>query len=759
MSHVRSRRRGQIHDDDYSEGEETESIAEQSSDAADSSDGQDSSSDDDSEDGESISGSDSEDDEETESVQNDTPAVQKNKEPVKAETSEALSDREKQILERREYRRKLAEDPSFVPYVGQFWSHDDRYRDDALRPARDQQPESSTKPERRQQPQQNKNYRRVPDGLINQKWSHDGYEWLLRMDEEDKQRRNNPRRPPRYQQQQQRRRRPSKDGANSNWQSFDPSQEQSSWPKLKDTSKDKVVSDISNDDWAKKATWNEQPNTNDTTNINGNGWGDHKVEPESKSEGGWGSVDAVEADTVWGTAPTDVAKKSTTSWGSSTPAGTPKDEGSAKAEKEPDSSATTATVKEDWRSIPVADTSKASEGWGDAPVADTSKDSEGWGAAPATNTSKTDEGWGAAPAADTFKTDEGWGGGPVADTSKASEGWGDAPATNISKTDEGWGAAPAADTSKTDEGWGAAPSTNTSTKDGWGSIDAPKVDAGWGSTDENATKNANNWETNVVSDGNERKKTASWTNTKTEAAKKDPPKDEQASAGWSSWNANRSQRRGRGYLSQKKPIEAKAPEPAVYGFDTLQSAPWETSGETDAWSHKKFIEQDDKEDQESDVEIILEAEPDWNKSKVVEEQQPERRMDENWRRRDDVPMQPQPQQQYFYPQPMGNYAPMTPHAYGIPLQPMPSSTAEGNEEQQYAMPPAFEANGMVYYGVDPSAMYNYYYYQQMPVMVPQQGGEESDGWGHNPQYAEEPTDPSQPPPAGYQYYYPPSYYT
>ena len=32
-----------------------------------------------------------------------------------------------------EYRKKLAEDPSFVPHLGEFWGHDDRYRGAGLK--------------------------------------------------------------------------------------------------------------------------------------------------------------------------------------------------------------------------------------------------------------------------------------------------------------------------------------------------------------------------------------------------------------------------------------------------------------------------------------------------------------------------------------------------------------------------------------------------------------------------------------------------
>jgi hypothetical protein len=39
----------------------------------------------------------------------------------------------KKVLARQEYRKKLAEDPAFVPHLGEFWGHDDRFIKDELR--------------------------------------------------------------------------------------------------------------------------------------------------------------------------------------------------------------------------------------------------------------------------------------------------------------------------------------------------------------------------------------------------------------------------------------------------------------------------------------------------------------------------------------------------------------------------------------------------------------------------------------------------
>jgi hypothetical protein len=44
-----------------------------------------------------------------------------------------MSGWQKKVLARQEYRKKLAEDPAFVPHLGEFWGHDDRFIKDELR--------------------------------------------------------------------------------------------------------------------------------------------------------------------------------------------------------------------------------------------------------------------------------------------------------------------------------------------------------------------------------------------------------------------------------------------------------------------------------------------------------------------------------------------------------------------------------------------------------------------------------------------------
>lgn len=110
---------------------------------------------------------------------------------------------EKRIQEHREYRRKLAEDPSFVPYLGLFWSHDDRYREDSLTDNNNHHhftthPPSSSDAHQQRSEQQpyfssqhqhsRASYDKSADPLMYKKWDHSGYEELLRLDEQNERR-------------------------------------------------------------------------------------------------------------------------------------------------------------------------------------------------------------------------------------------------------------------------------------------------------------------------------------------------------------------------------------------------------------------------------------------------------------------------------------------------------------------------------------------------------------------------------------------
>jgi hypothetical protein len=116
-------------------------------------------------------------------------------EPVKEQIQYSEIDpeeaKEKRIQEHRDYRRKLAEDPSFVPYVGLFWGHDDRYRDDAFTETRavsENIPHFNSNTSKSTSIKQGE-YDKSLDPLMYKKWDHSGWEELLRLDEEDERRR------------------------------------------------------------------------------------------------------------------------------------------------------------------------------------------------------------------------------------------------------------------------------------------------------------------------------------------------------------------------------------------------------------------------------------------------------------------------------------------------------------------------------------------------------------------------------------------
>lgn len=101
---------------------------------------------------------------------------------------------QRRLEARREYRKKLEEDPSFVPHLGEFWSHDDRFRDDEMK--------NNVNDRRRDTLRGRGRGRggRVGAGIVEQpseapspepaqKWTHDGYESLLRMEEREEQHR------------------------------------------------------------------------------------------------------------------------------------------------------------------------------------------------------------------------------------------------------------------------------------------------------------------------------------------------------------------------------------------------------------------------------------------------------------------------------------------------------------------------------------------------------------------------------------------
>ncbi|KAF9115921.1 hypothetical protein BGX27_005803 [Mortierella sp. AM989] len=115
-------------------------------------------------------------------------------------------------MARDEYRKKLAEDPSFVPHLGEFWGHDDRYRGAGLKNFSDRggfrghfmgrggfgrggMPQNPVRGEVRNEPPNNSTekdpqFREVESkenvNVVkprSDRWSHDGFDQLMKVQE------------------------------------------------------------------------------------------------------------------------------------------------------------------------------------------------------------------------------------------------------------------------------------------------------------------------------------------------------------------------------------------------------------------------------------------------------------------------------------------------------------------------------------------------------------------------------------------------
>lgn len=90
-----------------------------------------------------------------------------------------MSGWQKKVLARQEYRKKLAEDPAFVPHLGEFWGHDDRFIKDELRDDFDSHYRKSPFASR------DKN---VWGNSPRDRWDHDGFEELMKIEDEERRR-------------------------------------------------------------------------------------------------------------------------------------------------------------------------------------------------------------------------------------------------------------------------------------------------------------------------------------------------------------------------------------------------------------------------------------------------------------------------------------------------------------------------------------------------------------------------------------------
>ncbi|KAI8384015.1 hypothetical protein BD560DRAFT_384622 [Blakeslea trispora] len=274
----------------------------------------------------------------------DQPSRQKDHSIVEEEVIDYQSqyeNNEKRLQEHREYRRKLVEDPSFVPYVGSFWGHDDRYREDLLTETRAEgsQPyfsrinTSNSSAVKGHQGHDKQRFDQHLDPLMYKKWDHSGYEELLRMDEEDERRKRSlieagktkelanfkPYRPRYYNDHSRGSRNYRSNGPvdqrGSYRQQRPPQTQQEEWPQLshedqaKTDEADKEVASMpsANRAWTQSTTSNDDSWGNTFTKPEENGWGDASTkleesnwkEASTESNPGWGNTVAKETNEEW----------------------------------------------------------------------------------------------------------------------------------------------------------------------------------------------------------------------------------------------------------------------------------------------------------------------------------------------------------------------------------------------------------------------------------------------------------------------------
>ncbi|KAI8393509.1 uncharacterized protein BYT42DRAFT_551296 [Radiomyces spectabilis] len=862
------------------------------------------------------------------------------------ESAQPVSEREKRIEEHREYRKKLAQDPSFVPYVGQFWGHDDRYREDTLRTSSEHAFEKAMLSPQAQDSRLRHGRRtmlrngRTPEEietLLSQRWTHDGFEELMRLEEQEERNRRNgaERREMRSQhspgthryRSRDTRRKVDGETANQQWQNIStksaPIVEE--WPEL--------VSAMTSANTLTEVKSSDNPNT--VQEATPDGWGD--VEKESKPVTS-GTVDPVVAeDSSWGSLPASAAPPAEDGWGAPAvqaqydswnddqfgvtntstaakdqfgsakkPAATgrsrasrgekprgassfnkqsPSSHGNKMSHAKPAVNKAKALDEQNVQTDNSGDVKTDSAGWGEIQVP---VENAGWGPTAALNDNgwptedtkpvTTENGWSMLAEGDSVKENgwstpkeskasaEAW--PPSADTTKNVEksGWGSTETASLPK--ETKQAVPQVSKPALENGWAVVDEAKAAAENGWPVVDTEAAkENGWPVADGAAAAMATAEEKKPINDapatngwgdlGTLQGEAAGWNNTDgwgtsaengsswgqvgtesfdagrsnqtTQKSNWRDRKDDKASNEWSQWNKSskqsrqQQQRKGRGYLSQKKPVSE--PVVPVTQADTSSwgtipapassvEATWMVP-ETDAAPEQPLQDQNEGEE-DSDVEIILEAESDagWGKAAQilgiptpppgVEIQENDRKSrpsrgsnqprrgkpmqrspsnrpvatwdqpkssprsqrrpgyDDDWRRRDtdtdgspagsvrsSTPshsqMQPMGQPPFFYQQaPMmaGNgsaiaYVPLMPGMapgggpmpmpmYAMPFQPMTVPTTGDNSPYQAASsapmvssagapPGGFEANGMVYYGMDASTMYPYYYY---PAPVP-----------------------------------------
>ncbi|KAI9316013.1 hypothetical protein BX666DRAFT_2046446 [Dichotomocladium elegans] len=745
-----------------------------------------------------------------------------------------LTEREKQILQQHENRRRQAATknltsapdvgPSFEPYAGQFWDHDNRYRQQTALPkgtAEDSQdqhgllpsdaplvtatagagtpsgtgstaaaaadaaadagagaggsaPASKTRmaatqgshqllsmppPRRRRQ----NNFRRVPEELLNNRWTHDGFEELMRLEEREereghvhkaplppvRQGRGHNRPPPARKHAQSRRANTKRiDGASKEWQMLD--NKEGAWPALP-TNVDSNEGDKSVGAGI-RAVDGDADNKDQAVKEQSDVAGNDSLSSSSRQQQLYDADETLD----WSETGRWSASKTDDSLAASLKIDKPSaQKNDAGARETSGWSSATAPVVENG-----GDHERKEEaGWG-KPV-EGNKDSAGWG-----DDNKTSS----APSVGTS------GPGPAGD----KDGW--SIETNQQHAEDDWKTAAQANWGQPgDEQASAARNTlardRTTRRDGGGQenpgrfrTQQQKQGARGERTFSKRRKEAPQGEhayrtSKEEGQDDDWKKAATWA-TDTEVWRSGTGaattkgewsvESKELLAPVKQQQQQNKRTTTRGYLSQKKPSSLAAPArskpeapaattvdaptgikptekedaepkpPAQSSFSySFDAEPWKpsTAPRDDARGHERFIEE--QEEQESDVEIILEADAPGSGGQS-----------------DGGSFYYPPQQQMSYMAMSGAAPPFAMPMQALPIQVSSEASLRSNhsgaeQENQY-LPSSYEANGMVYYSMDPSAVYPYYYYAPMPVMVPaghmqpNTSEDPDEGWGPVP---------------------------
>ncbi|CEP15881.1 hypothetical protein [Parasitella parasitica] len=515
-------------------------------------------------------------------------------------------EKEKTIHELREYRRKLAEDPSFVPYVGQFWGHDDRYREDSLAETRESALHFSTASTAGAAAAAAKksSYDRNLDPLMYKKWDHSGYEELLRMDEEDERRKREMLESGQSPEQHNNRPRHNNHGyhnfnnggrgngsrsgrgrnnrtGGSSFQQQQQQQQQNrhgsfqkraheGWPQLSASA-------------ASPGNTVDQSLSDSPEKSRVNAWGSvdraKEIEPIVSGETtaaaaaveGWGPPLTITSPDGWGPHPsTATSKKADAQKNTNNSNDTSWDNNVQKEE-----SSTTENTSEGWG--PKSESS-TTDIW-KAPTPDKSaaaaatESSHGWGAK--VSTPLNNDGWGKPP---TFSNNDGWGKPPknnVSSSSSSSNSWKPVPGQESVANDK-------ADQEQVNT------TQDIAAADGWGVVQekVPAKDSLAATADDWKTSAASQWNTGIKHSSSSDDDDAEKKGPSRSLRKQEIPAEERASLSWASVNNNNAtsldvKNHDRSGSSRRRQLAAKPTRSSSYGKQQTSSR---TDQATNTWT-------------------------------------------------------------------------------------------------------------------------------------------------------------------------------